>query len=102
MGAKRIVLALTLWLAGASASFAEYPERPIRLLLPFPAGTPQAIIDRLAAASAEAAHAPDIVERLQRDGIDAVGGTPAELAALIAREIPQWRELAKAADIRLQ
>ena len=67
-----------------------------------PAGTPQAIIDRLAAASAKAARAPDIVERLQRDGVDPVGGTPAELAALIAREMPQWRELAKAANIKLQ
>jgi tripartite-type tricarboxylate transporter receptor subunit TctC len=38
MGADRIVLALMLWLVGASATFAEYPERPIRLLLPFPAG----------------------------------------------------------------
>jgi tripartite-type tricarboxylate transporter receptor subunit TctC len=67
-----------------------------------PGGTPQAIIDRLAAASARAARAPDVVERLQRDGVDPVGGTPAELAALIVREIPQWRELAKAANIRLQ
>jgi tripartite-type tricarboxylate transporter receptor subunit TctC len=38
MDAHRIVLALTLWLVSASVTFAEYPERPIRLLLPFPAG----------------------------------------------------------------
>ena len=44
-----------------------------------PAGTPKAVIDRLAAASAKAARAPDLVERLQRDGVDPVGGTPAEL-----------------------
>ena len=67
-----------------------------------PAGTPQAIIDRLAAASARAARAPDIVERLQRDGLDSIGGTPAELAALIARELRQWRELANTANIKLQ
>jgi tripartite-type tricarboxylate transporter receptor subunit TctC len=67
-----------------------------------PAGTPQAIIDRLAAACASAARAPDIVERLQRDGIDPIGGTPAELASLIARELRQWRELANAANIKLQ
>jgi len=67
-----------------------------------PAGTPQAIIDRLAAACARAARAPDIVERLQRDGIDPIGGTPAELASLIARELRQWRELANAANIKLQ
>ena len=67
-----------------------------------PAGTPQAIVDRLAAASAKAARAPDIVDRLQRDGVDPVGGTPAELGQMIARELPQWRELAKAASIKLQ
>ena len=67
-----------------------------------PAGTPQPIVDRLAAASAKAARAPDIVERLQRDGVEPVGGTPAELGQLIARELPQWRELAKAANIKLQ
>jgi tripartite-type tricarboxylate transporter receptor subunit TctC len=67
-----------------------------------PAGTPQAVIDRLAAASARAARAPDIIEKLRRDGVDPVGGTPAELATLIAREIPQWRELARAANIKLQ
>jgi tripartite-type tricarboxylate transporter receptor subunit TctC len=67
-----------------------------------PTGTPQAIIDRLAAASARAARAPDLIAKLRRDGVDPVGGTPAELAALIARELTQWRELAKAADIKLQ
>ena len=67
-----------------------------------PAGTPQAIVDRLAAASAKAARAADVAERLQRDGVDPVGGTPQELAALITRELPQWRELAKAANIKLE
>lgn len=67
-----------------------------------PAGTPKAIVDRIAAATAKAARAPDIVERLQRDGVEPVGGTPAELGELIARELPQWRDLAKAANIKLQ
>ncbi|WP_068018498.1 tripartite tricarboxylate transporter substrate binding protein [Rhodoplanes sp. Z2-YC6860] len=67
-----------------------------------PAGTPKPIIDRLAAASAKAARAPEIAERLQRDGVDPVGGTPEELAALIGRELPQWRNLAKAANIKLE
>ena len=42
------------------------------------------------------------MERLQREEVDPVGGTPAELAARIARELPRWRELAKAANIKLQ
>jgi tripartite-type tricarboxylate transporter receptor subunit TctC len=67
-----------------------------------PAGTPKPAIDRLAAASAKAARDPGVVARLTRDGVDPVGGTPAEFGALIARELPQWRELAKAADIKLR
>ena len=67
-----------------------------------PAGTPQAVIDKLAAAGAKAARAPAMVERLQRDGVEPVGGTPAQMGALIAREIPQWRDLAKAANIKLR
>jgi tripartite-type tricarboxylate transporter receptor subunit TctC len=67
-----------------------------------PAGTPQAIINRLAAASDKAARAPDIVARFVGDGIDPVGGTPAQFGALIARELPQWRDLARAAHITLQ
>jgi tripartite-type tricarboxylate transporter receptor subunit TctC len=67
-----------------------------------PAGTPQAVIDRLAAASAKAANAPDLIERLQRDGVDLVGGTQTQFKSLIARELGQWRELAKAANITLQ
>jgi tripartite-type tricarboxylate transporter receptor subunit TctC len=67
-----------------------------------PAGTPQAVIDKLAAAGIKAARAPKVVERLQRDGVEPVGGTPADMRTLIAREIPQWRDLAKAANIKLQ
>ena len=67
-----------------------------------PAGTPKAIVDRLAAASTKTARTPDVAARLIRDGVDPVGGTPQELSALIARELPQWRELAKAANIKLE
>lgn len=67
-----------------------------------PAGTPKAVIDRLAAANAEAVRAPDVIERFAAIGVDPVGGTTAEFAALIGRELAQWRELAKAANIKLQ
>src|SRR3954454_2429841 len=67
-----------------------------------PAGTPKSIIDKLAAASAKTARTPDVAERLIRDGVDSVGGMPEGLAALIARELPQWRDLAKAPNIKLE
>jgi tripartite-type tricarboxylate transporter receptor subunit TctC len=67
-----------------------------------PAGTPQPVIDKLAAASARMARAPDVVKRYDSLGVDPVGGSTAEFAALIARELPQWRELVKAANIKAQ
>jgi tripartite-type tricarboxylate transporter receptor subunit TctC len=65
-----------------------------------PAGTPQPIIDKLAAAAAKAVKAPELAERLKRDGVDPVGGTPAEMAKQIAREIPQWRDVIQSANIK--
>jgi tripartite-type tricarboxylate transporter receptor subunit TctC len=67
-----------------------------------PAGTPQAVIDKLAAAASRASKAPELGERFTRDGVDATGGTPAEFAAQIKREIPQWREIGKSANITLE
>jgi tripartite-type tricarboxylate transporter receptor subunit TctC len=67
-----------------------------------PAGTPQTVIDKVATASAKAARDPAIIARLQRDGIEPIGGTPAEFGALIKRELPQWRDLAKSTNIKLK
>jgi tripartite-type tricarboxylate transporter receptor subunit TctC len=67
-----------------------------------PAGTPKPVIDKLATASARMARAPDVVQRYESIGVDPVGGSTAEFAALIARELPQWRELVRAANIKVQ
>ncbi len=66
-----------------------------------PAGTPKPVIDKLASAVKHALDTPALAERLKRDGINPVGGTPEQFAELIRREIEQWRALAKSANIRL-
>jgi len=66
-----------------------------------PAGTPSAVIERLAAAVKRAVGDGDLAARLRHDGVDPIGGTPAEFAALIHAEIAQWRALAKSANIKL-
>ncbi len=66
-----------------------------------PAGTPKPIIDKLATAAQNAARSPALRERFNRDGIDPGGGTPEAFAALIAKEIVQWRDVAQSANIRL-
>ena len=65
-----------------------------------PAGTPKPVIDKLAASVARAVRLPDVVQRFDALGVDPVGGTTANFAALIARELPQWRDLVKAANIK--
>jgi len=67
-----------------------------------PAGTPPELIDKLAEASRKAATDGTVAGRLRHDGVDPVGGRPADFAALIAREVKQWRDLATATGIKLQ
>ena len=67
-----------------------------------PAATPQAIIDKLAAAAQRAVRSPATADRLRRDGVEPVGGTPQAFAAQIAKEITGWRSLAQAAKISLE
>jgi tripartite-type tricarboxylate transporter receptor subunit TctC len=64
-----------------------------------PAGTPQSVIATLAGAVQQAVRAPDLRERFGAEGIDPIGGTPEEFAAVIKRELPQWRDLVRDAKI---
>jgi tripartite-type tricarboxylate transporter receptor subunit TctC len=66
-----------------------------------PAGTPRPVIDKPANAAQRATHAPDLAERLKRDGVDPAGGTPEAFGTLITREIREWRNLAQSSKITL-
>jgi tripartite-type tricarboxylate transporter receptor subunit TctC len=65
-----------------------------------PAATPRQIVDRVAQEVAKAARHPAVVERLNKIGVDALGNTPAEFAALIRSEAPLWRDAVSAAGIK--
>jgi tripartite-type tricarboxylate transporter receptor subunit TctC len=65
-----------------------------------PAGTPTAIIDKIHRDTVTALARPDVRKRLDQLGLDPIGGSPAEFAAAIAAETPQWATLIKAAGIR--
>jgi tripartite-type tricarboxylate transporter receptor subunit TctC len=67
-----------------------------------PAGTPKAVVDKLAAAAMRAVRKPDVADRLRRDGVEPVGGTPQDFGVLIPREIAQWRDVIAAAKITAQ
>src|SRR5262249_6219320 len=65
------------------------------------AATPKPVIDRLATAVQRSVGSPELAERLKRDGVEPVGGTPETFGALIASEVVQWRNLAQSAKITL-
>ena len=66
-----------------------------------PAGTPPAIIEKLHRETVAVLAQPDVLKKLHELGLDVVAGTPAEFAATIAREIPQWAKVIKGAGIKL-
>ncbi|WP_151448904.1 Bug family tripartite tricarboxylate transporter substrate binding protein [Lacisediminimonas profundi] len=57
-----------------------------------PAGTPQKLIDQLAAHVATAAKRPDVIEKMKVIGVTPVGNTPAAFAETIRRDIAMWGE----------
>ncbi|KDB51298.1 hypothetical protein X805_31110 [Sphaerotilus natans subsp. natans DSM 6575] len=61
-----------------------------------PKGTPRPIVQRLNAEIVRALKQPDVREKLGRQlGMELVGSTSEELAALMQREIPRWAALVK-------
>ncbi|WP_178133292.1 Bug family tripartite tricarboxylate transporter substrate binding protein [Vineibacter terrae] len=67
-----------------------------------PAGTPPAIVARLNAAIREVVALPEIQKRFVGYGCVATASTPDAFAAMIAAEVPKWRSIVDAAQIRAQ
>jgi tripartite-type tricarboxylate transporter receptor subunit TctC len=65
-----------------------------------PAKTPAAIIERLAAEAAKASKQPAVAERFAVDNAEAVGSTPQEYAAFIAKEQERWGDVVRKAGIK--
>ena len=66
-----------------------------------PAGTPPAIVARLAADTRKALQAADVRAALARDGTEAVGSTPEEFAAFINIELARWGKVVRLSGARV-
>jgi tripartite-type tricarboxylate transporter receptor subunit TctC len=67
-----------------------------------PAGTPQAVIDRVAREVHAIAQMPDVRARIEATGAEAVGGTPQAFARRIHDDVDKWKRVAAAAKIRIE
>ena len=65
------------------------------------AKVPKDIVNKLSLALNAAVNAPDVAERLMKDGSTPNGTTPTQFQAHIKSEIAKWRELIKVAGIKL-
>jgi tripartite-type tricarboxylate transporter receptor subunit TctC len=67
-----------------------------------PAGTPKAIVDRLAGIVARTVKDPKVVERFASYGIDPLGSSPEAFAATVAADTVMWAEAVKVAGVQQQ
>jgi tripartite-type tricarboxylate transporter receptor subunit TctC len=67
-----------------------------------PAGTPKALIDRLAQVIIKVVREPATAARLNNMGVDPLGNTPEEFADYVRRDDAVWRDAVKAAGVQLE
>jgi tripartite-type tricarboxylate transporter receptor subunit TctC len=66
-----------------------------------PAGTPVAVINRVAAAIKDMLNSPETVARLQQMGVDPIGDTPAQFAETLKADLATWSEAARASNLKI-
>jgi tripartite-type tricarboxylate transporter receptor subunit TctC len=66
-----------------------------------PAGTPQAIVDKLSTDIAKVLAMPDVRAKLAAIGLEPVGTTPAEFAAVVQKDYEKWGQVIRNANIKL-
>lgn len=60
-----------------------------------PAGTPDAIVQRLNKAINDALQQPDVAEKLRSEGGDVLGGSAEQFSTLLRAEVPRWAKIVK-------
>jgi tripartite-type tricarboxylate transporter receptor subunit TctC len=65
-----------------------------------PAGTPNAVVQKLNSEIVKTLKAPETRERLAGHGLIPGGGTPQDLGRFLTEEIARWRKLIQEAGIR--
>ena len=65
-----------------------------------PAGTPQAVVNRLAKEIAAVLALPDIREKMKGLGAEVVGNSPAEFAVFMDKETAKWGRVVREANIK--
>jgi tripartite-type tricarboxylate transporter receptor subunit TctC len=67
-----------------------------------PTGTPKEVVSRLHAESMKSLGSPDVKQRLDNAGFEAIGTTPEQFGAYIRTETEKWGTVIRAARVRVE
>src|SRR5688572_6737241 len=67
-----------------------------------PAGTPEAIVNKISQEIARAIRLPDVREFMAREGAEPVGSTPQEFTAFFKSEVSRYAQVIRTANIRME
>ena len=75
---------------------------PVWYALLAPAATPREIVKALGDATARAARAPDLNQKLIEQGAEPVGNTPEEFSKLLREEVTRWAEVVRVSGAKAE
>jgi tripartite-type tricarboxylate transporter receptor subunit TctC len=87
---------------GTAAGLPQLEDMSSWIGLVAPAGTPRAIVDKIAREVVAIYADPAVAERLEKAGITAATSTPAEFDAFFRAEAKRWTDVFKESGIRLE
>ena len=67
-----------------------------------PAGVPAPVMTRLLKETASALNDPDLRQRFAAAGVEAAPNTPAQMAAIVRRDLEKWRKVITSAGIKFE
>ena len=65
-----------------------------------PAGTPDAVVQKLSAALAAGAKDPEVIKQMTASGLEPVGGTAKEFGQAIESDLAKWSQIVKQANVK--
>ena len=100
----RIALTSICLVAATDALAQTYPSRPIRLIVPFPAGggTPLAIRQKLQQTVRKVISTPAMKARLIAEGVEPVGDTPEECGEFLKTQTKLWADVVRKANVKVE
>ncbi|WP_304744690.1 tripartite tricarboxylate transporter substrate-binding protein [Bradyrhizobium sp.] len=80
----------------------DYPDRAVKIVVPFAAGGPPNITAKINADVNEALRQPELQERLRKLSAETYGGSIEKTAKYLQEEVERWGNVIKAANVKLQ